>query len=304
MSTEIVTPPKPGKVGRPAAKSLKFSPGNHTYWLNGKRVRGVTGLISGGLPKPALIKWGPKFVAQIVEEWRTGEWPEERNELHADLYKAIDAGRFPEWLARTPDQYRDKAGARGHDVHEIAEQIIHGIDVEVPDWLMEWVTPYVDWLDEWDVKPILTEQSVASETHWYAGRIDCIATVGKLGGAVCGLDWKTSTNVYSATALQIAAYVRAEFTVTDEEPEVFLPIPEVERTLVVHIAPGATKVHDLGRSPAEIDEAFQDFLRVAAVAKRIDRIDGRWDPKLRKPVGGYLGDPLDLNDNDVTEDVA
>ena len=37
--------------------SLTFNPSNHRYRLDGKAVRGVTGLISAGTPKDALIPW-------------------------------------------------------------------------------------------------------------------------------------------------------------------------------------------------------------------------------------------------------
>lgn len=276
--------------------SLVFYPKSHRYKLDGEWVPGVTTLINKGLPKPALVKWAPKFVAQIVEEWRTGEWDESRDELHADLARAIRQGRFPEWLARTPDAYKTEKGAAGSEIHDIAERIIHGQDVDVPDRVLPYVQGYVEFLDRWDVRPIITEQSVGSREHRYAGRIDCIATVGALGGMTLGLDWKTSNNVYGSTALQIAAYVRADFTVTDDDPDTERPIPEVEGTAVAHITAEGTNLHWLGRDTQEVHEAFSDFLAVARVAARVPRIDGTWDRKLRKATGSYLSDPIDIEE--------
>lgn len=274
--------------------SLKYSDASHRYWLDGKPVRGVTSLIDGGLPKPALIKWAPKFVAQVVEEWRTGHWDESRDQLHKDLADAIREDRFPEWLARTPDKYKEAKGATGTEVHHLGERAAHGEDVDVPDRLLPYVNGYIEWLDSWGVEPIITEQSVGNRTHWYAGRIDMIAKIARLGDEIVGVDLKTSNHVYSSTALQVAAYCRAEFTVTDDRPEKELCLPPVDRTIVVHITPEGTRHYDLGKDPAEIDEAFADFLRVKAVADRIGRIDGKWNAKARKALGGYLSDPIEL----------
>lgn len=243
----------------------------------------MTGLIGDGLPKPGLIKWAPGLVADYVID----NWPD-----------VVDAYRHnPEalrWdLRKLPENTRDEAGVRGSEIHAVAEDVIHGRPVDVPDRILPYVNGYVDWLDSWGVQPIITEQSVASREHWYAGRVDCVARIDSLGGTF-GLDWKTSNKVYSSTALQLAAYVRAEFTVTDGNPEDEQPIPAVDGTIVVHITDHGTEAHWLGRDTAEIDEAFQDFLTVAAVAKRISRIDGRWDSKIRKAVGGYLSGPIEL----------
>lgn len=274
--------------------SLVFYPKSHRYKLDGQWVRGVTGLIGSGLPKPALIKWSANFVAQIVADDYYNNRPDERDQLYIDMETAKTQGQLYDWLRRAPERYRDAKAATGTEVHEIAEKIIHGEPVAVPDRLLGHVTGYVKWLDAFGVEPILTEQSVGSRTHQYAGRVDSICKIAGLGGGIFGVDWKTSNNVYSSTALQTAAYLRAEFTVTDDDPETELSIPKVDGNIVVHITEEGTKAHWLGRSPAEIDEAFDDFLAVIAVARRIDRIDGKWDSKLREAVGGYLSDPIEL----------
>lgn len=270
--------------------SLTFSQASHKYRLDGKSVKGVTSLIGGGLPKPALIKWAPKFVAQIVEEWRTGEWDQSRDQLHADLVEAIQSGRFQEWLSRTPESYRDAKAATGTVVHALGESVAHGRDVDVPDRLLPYVEGYARWLDKFDVHPTLTERPVASRKHWYAGTFDMFAT-SNLTDGLAQFDLKTSNSVYGSAALQTSAYARAEFFM-DGETE--CPIPDLDATLVVHITPDGSRAHWLCRDRAEIDEAFEDFLRVAAVAQRVNRIDGRWDRKIRRAVGGYLSEPIEI----------
>lgn len=262
--------------------ALKFSEKSHRYTLDGKPVQGVTGLIGGGLPKPALVKWAPQLVADYVID----NFPEIQ-----DAYR-----HNPEslrWdLRKLPEKKRDDAGARGTEVHALGEAIAHGREVEVPERLVPYVEGYARWLDKFDVRPILTERSVASRQHWYAGTFDMIAESSspKLAPLLM-TDLKTSASVYGSTALQVAPYIRAEFYLDGAFER---PLPDVDGAIVVHITEEGTKAHWLCRDRDEIDEAFRDFLAVAQVARRVSRIDGRWDSKLRKAVGSYLSDPIEV----------
>lgn len=272
--------------------TLTFSPGSHTYRLDGKLVRSVTALIDQGLKKTALLKFPAMYLAEIVADDFYDRRKPEREKLYADLEKAADSGRLYEFLRYAPERYRDDKADQGTKIHQIAEKLVNGQPVQVPDELADHVNGLARWLSRFGVQPLLTEQSVASRTHNYAGRADTIATVQALGGAVATLDWKTTNHVYGSMALQLAAYSRAEFTVTDADPKTELPIPDVDMTVIVHITPDGTHAYPLGRDRTEIDEAFGDFLLVAQLARRMKRIDGIWNPKTRKAEGSYVGDAL------------
>lgn len=41
---------------------------NHSYRLNGDKLPGVTTIIGDGLPKPALIGWAAKTIAEYVAD--------------------------------------------------------------------------------------------------------------------------------------------------------------------------------------------------------------------------------------------
>lgn len=239
---------------------LKFNERAHRYWLDGRPIPGVTTLIGKGLPKPAIPYWAAKQVAEYV-----ADNPEGVNALR-------DAGRGPmvAALKEVPWQKRDEAAIRGTDVHDLAERIIHGGQVDVPDHLLAHVEGYAHFLDTFDVEPILTETPVASRAHWYAGKLDAVV---RMGGQTWLLDWKTSKGVYGETALQTAAYARAEFYDTGEGPT---PMPEIERIGVVHITADGSRLYDLG----DIETAHRLFLHVAWVAKQTD-----W-------IKGLIGDPL------------
>lgn len=254
--------------------SLTFNEAAHRYKLDGKAVTGATTILGAGIPKPAIAYWAAKVAAETAAEWacnlrQTGDdW----------TLQNID----PEALAKTwkqaPWKKRDEAAVRGTAVHDIAERVVHGTDVDVPDEYLSHVNGYVEFLDAWDVQPILTEKSVASREHWYSGRFDLIASIpGLHDGAPVEIDLKTSNNVYADTAYQAAAYARAEFYVEDNDPDTEHPIPDVAATYVAHVTANGTRLYELSPDRAHIDASFETFL--AALA-----IKNRWNPRDLKEI--------------------
>lgn len=245
--------------------TLKFNAKTHRYWLDGKPIPGVTSLIKGGLPAPALTYWSARTVAEYVAD----------NPEHVEQLRQMGRAPMVAALKETPWQKRDEAAVRGTDVHALAEQLVHGREVDVPEHLADHVEGYVRWLDTWQLAPVLTERSCANATHWYAGRFDCI---GDIGGVRWLLDWKTSSGVYGETAMQTDAYRNAEFYVEDDAPDVHLPMPEgIERLGVVHITAAGTQLYPLDSTGAP----FRDFLHCAWISRRANDIKG------------YIGQPLD-----------
>lgn len=258
--------------------SLKFVESNHSYWLDGKRIKGVTTLLSAGIPKPALPYWSAKSVAEYVIA----------NPDAVEQLRAMGDGPAVAALKQIPWQKRDVAAVRGTDVHDLAEKIIHGQDVEVPDHVLGHVQGYVDWLEEFDVQPILTEQPVASRKWRYGGKFDAIVTIGRgpWAGRSPLLDWKTSSGVYGETALQTAAYSLAEFYAPDNTTEITMPY--IDCTGVVHITEHGTTLHPLANTKDELVEHFKIFTHAAYIANKVDAIKG------------FVGEPMTLE----TENVA
>ncbi|ROR97819.1 hypothetical protein EDD28_2428 [Salana multivorans] len=252
---------------KPRPSGLRFSESAHRYWLDGKPVPGVTTIIGKGIPKPALPYWAAKSVAEYVVQnpdgvralWEMGEAP------------AIAA------LKAVPWQKRDEAAVRGTDVHALAEQIINGAEVEVPDHLLAHVEGYAHWLDEWAVEPIITEQPVGHRALWYAGTLDAVVRFGRGPWAeqTALLDWKTSSGVYGETALQTAAYAGAEFYGLAGQEQ---PLPQIDHIGVVHITAQGSALYDLG----DHAEAFRVFQHVHYLASRTD-----WLKNL-------VGDPMEM----------
>lgn len=234
---------------------IRFSPGNHRYFLDKQPIPGVTTLLKG-IPKPALVYWSARTVAEYVAD-------------NIDSVAAMleQGGRGPTvaFLKEVPWQQRDAAGARGTDIHALAELLVHGNDVDVPPAIAGHVQGYARWLDEWQPEPIFTERPVYHRSQWYAGTPDYI---GVMGGSTWCLDWKTSKGVYGDAACQVAAYINAEHYQADpQQPD--LPMPEIERGGVVHITPEGTTLHEV----TNLDAAFKDFRHAAWIYRGKDRID-------------------------------
>lgn len=257
--------------------SLTFQESTHRYRLDGKPVTGATTIIGGGVPKPALTYWAANQAAEAAADWAASFKDLPPSEAAWNLASIDRDSLYEEWR-KAPWKKRDEAAVRGTAVHDLAEHVVHGDDVDVPDPLVPYVTGYVDFLDAWDVTPILTEKSVANREHWYSGRFDLIASIpGLHDGAPIEIDLKTSNNVYADTAIQAAAYARAEFYVEDDAPDTELPLPDVAATYVAHVTPNGTHLYELSPDREHIDQSFQTFLAALAVKNR-------WNPKNLKEV--------------------
>ncbi|QKY78987.1 exonuclease [Arthrobacter phage Jinkies] len=268
--------------------SLRFLPKSHQYRMTEHpgpahktenpelRVTGATTILNGGIPKPNLMNWYARTVAEYVRD----------NPLEVEHLRQLEAeteGAMIRELAKAPERVRDAAAVRGTDVHALAEKILHGLAVDVPADLAPYVDGYLALIDAWDIQPVLTETSIGNRKDWYAGRLDSIATIGALGGEPVLLDWKTSNRVYGETGLQCAAYAKAEFYVTDDAPDTEIPLPQVARTMVCHITPDGSHLYDLARNPAEIDRHYDMFVAAAFTAKTAKERDGIITEPLQLP---------------------
>jgi hypothetical protein len=176
----------------------------HSYYdPSGALVSGVTTLLKG-YPKPALVDWAARSVA---------EWAGDHKDDFADLTpskvtkQALEAFRGG----------RQGAMAKGKTIHELAEYLMRGDEVEVDPSQENYVDQFLRWVADFEVSPIAAEVMIVSPSYTYCGTADLLCF---LGDRLALIDYKTgSTGIWPETALQLAAYAWADSYVdpaTDE----------------------------------------------------------------------------------------
>lgn len=236
--------------------SLVYYPKSHRYKLDGSWVQGVTTILKQGLPNSSLMYWSARTVAEFVAD----------NDAQVEQLRGMGRNSLVAALKEVPWTARDAAAARGTDVHALAERLVAGDEVDVPEHLAGYVDGCVQFLNDWQPEAIFTERPSAHRAHRWAGTPDL---VGRLpDGRVCLIDWKTSKAVYESHAYQQCAYAHAEFYNDEDGNE--QPFPKIDIGLVVLL-----RQHDYQVHPVDItDDAYTDFRYIHAVSRagKADRV--------------------------------
>ena len=192
----------------------------------GQQVPSVT-TISGLIDKPHLVPWSAKLAAEFAAD----NAEEILGLTDRDLRVAcIKAGA-------------EKARAVGRDLGSSAHNAIEGLTLgrmtmaDVPEDVQHHVAGWSAWVREFVASFLLVEATVWSHRYGYAGTLDAVVTLKD--GRVCLVDYKTSKDVYTEAALQLAALRFADCVVsTDGE----FAMPRIDCCAVLHLpAPVLTK---------------------------------------------------------------
>ncbi|MGN6245147.1 MAG: hypothetical protein ACTHQ3_15955 [Motilibacteraceae bacterium] len=251
-------------------RGLKFSEASHRYWLDGKPVPGVTTIL-GVLDKKALPKWAAGEVATYVADHPDG----------VETLRGMGRGPMIAALKGIPWQKRDDAGHRGNVLHDYAEQLLKGQQIDVADEHVAVMESALDFMADWHIEPLLIEAPVASREHQWAGTLDLIARyrrpdTGARGVAI--FDWKSGKAIYPEFAWQLGAYGHAEFTGLDGDEQ---PLPATDAAFGVQIRADGYDVHPLAYGP----EIYAEFITIRQTYEIAKRGRGDW----RKPGTGYVG---------------
>jgi hypothetical protein len=218
----------------------------------GVKIRGVTTILSDGLPKPALLNWA----ANVTAEYAVDRWDDLSALSPSKRLKELQGARYAD---------RDAAANRGTQVHGLAERLAQGEEVDVPDALRGHVESAVRFLDDWNVQPVITEAVVVSYKHMWAGTLDLIADLAD--GQRWLLDYKTSrSGAYGDTAFQLAAYRYADCYL-DPVSGVELPMPEVDAAGVAWIRADGYDLYPYEAGAAQ----YREFRYIQMVAELGDR---------------------------------
>jgi hypothetical protein len=185
------------------------------------------------LAKPFLIGWAAKMSAECAVEDHAliGEMLKKKTGKKAALDYVKQA------------RFRDSEGKadRGTIVHAAIEAYVEGKSVDkaavqfaleekmVPEGLWAATFKMIDGVQEFlfDYEPeiLWSEATVYSRKHEYAGTADLIAKV-RIGESILPavIDVKTGKSIYNETAMQLAAYARADFVgLNDGKEKPLLP---------------------------------------------------------------------------------
>lgn len=278
------------KTPKPDTRIIRSGTG-HRYELDGEKAPGVTTVLGNGIPKPALVGWAARMVAEyVIDRLRIVDGHVIADDLITDLKAYNQTRKWPERLgngelprlglakilATVHYADRDEAGNRGTEVHKLAEALARGEEVTVPDALRGHVDAYIAFLEEWDPTDAVLEFVVVNRRWRYMGRGDIIATLpwvelpdGSRWGGRTLLDVKTSrSGPFGEVALQLAGYGFAESIVDADGNE--QPMPKVDSFGVVWVRADGYDLH-----PFVVDElAFRTFLKAKDVGQWLDRDNG------------------------------
>jgi len=239
----------------PARRVDKVAFGKPTHYYvdaKGDRIPGVTTILSEGINKPALINWA----ANTTADYAVNRWDELGGLEVSERLKRLKKARYEDL---------DQASRRGTEVHALAEELVHGREIRVPDELRGHVESYTQFLDDWEPKALLTEVTVINYSVGYAGTLDLIFELPD--GKKILADVKTSrSGIYGEVALQLAAYRHAEVYLDPKGGE--RPMPQVDECYALWIRADGYSV-----IPMQTDQAvFDDFRRVMQVVRVAERL--------------------------------
>lgn len=249
----------------------------HWYKLEGDKVDGVTTVLRNGVPKPALVGWAARTIAEYVAD--RIEYDDERGwsaaPLVRDLEKKARTGHkrwrqgsridIVEQLKGVHWDERDAGANRGTEVHKLAERITRGEELDVPDVLVGHVDSYIQFLDDWQPTDLLLERTIINRRWRYMGTFDIVC---KIAGRWWLIDIKTNrSGVFADMALQQAMYRYAETYLDEDGAE--QPMPPIEQCAVLWVRADG---YDL--IPVLADESI---FRIGLYAQQMGRFLNRDD---------------------------
>lgn len=245
---------------RPRAATRRIDRGrSHEYVLDGVKADGVTTLINGGIPKPALTGWAAREVAELVCQRR-------------EILQEMTDDEIVDFLKGAPFRTRDRAANRGTEVHALAAKLARGEKVEVPEELIGHVDAYLDWRRRWDPQDELVERTIVNRRYRFAGTFDLWCRLPGLGA--CLIDLKTNrSGPFGEVAVQLAAYAHGEAYLDSDGVE--RPMPAIEWFGVLWLTGDSWEL-----VPFDVTEReFRTFLYAAETA--------RWVQQRAQAVRGY-----------------
>lgn len=245
--------------------------GYYADHTTGDRLRSVTTILSGGVPKPGLVHWaGNTCTDSAIENLpllvAASRHPEQLEELRA-------------WIKKAHTRKKDERAEVGSLVHRVIESRILGtqlpesISIGDTEWALDGpeLAPFLEHLlrfeADWKPRWTASEMVVANPEDGYAGTLDYLlgadgligdalrakgykvpAGVDLMGDTKTGGDWGRVTaaghvhGVYPEAGLQMSAYRRAKVAWLRDGSRVPMP-PAAEVGIVLHLRPEGYRIY-------------------------------------------------------------
>jgi hypothetical protein len=245
----------------------------------GQRLRSVTTIINGGVPKEQLIFWA----ANTCTDAAIQALPQ----LVAASRSSEKLAELRDWIRRAHTRKKDERADIGTAVHNIIEAHVLGLPIPPELLANEEMAPYLEnfltFVEEWQVEFTASEMVVAHPEHLYAGTLDymlqsppLVAALRDLGYDVPDdvdlmgdtktggtLDKLTSAGhvhgVYPEAGLQMSAYRKATVCWLRDGRRV--PMPKTaEVGVVLHLQANGYRVY-----PALCGDDIYEYFRYAQV---------------------------------------
>lgn len=278
----------------------------------GDRLRSVTTILGGGVPKPALMFWSAQTCTDCALD---------------NLPALVAASRFPEqlaelrsWILRAHTRKKDERAEVGGLAHKVIESRILGTplpqEITVGDttWAVDGpeLAPFLEQIllfeKEWRPEYLASEMTVANPDDGYAGQLDFIlASKGLIGDALrakgfdvptdlnimgdtkTGGEWDRVTSaghvhgVYPEAGLQMSAYRKAKVCWLRHGEKVPM-LQTAEVGIVLHLRPEGYRLY-----PARCGDLEYRYFRHAQMVDE-------WSSRLAsaKADDPVIGEPLQL----------
>jgi hypothetical protein len=264
-----------------------FGKGGHAYRLDcdcpGRyrkddrhKITGVTTAL-GVLAKPGLTGWAGRVTAEYaIDNWdRLGELP---------LSERLDELRGVQYRTKT------KAAVKGNKLHEIAEQLVKGEDIYVPEEARPEAERLARWLDREQYEGWGGEVPCVNIENQYGGTLDNAGILHRRGERVL-IDFKRTRAIYEENVYQLAAYRHCDLWQPNGEASEHA-MPEFDATYVVHITPDSVNL-----VPVEADRScFEEFLYILQVHR--DQQAASDDSRIGAPLPAFRDDEEEIPDGE------
>ena len=186
----------------------------HRYKRGKKLYTSVTGALGLG-PKPWMTPWAEKMqrlsdreaCIRVAREVATSNVLGPNTDAFDEMVGRLFDKEQSE--AKAARKHRDDAADLGSEIHalihhELSERMgVKLPDPEVSDRAIELMKPWMEWADEVELLPVLSEFAMVTDEGELGGTADLLAFVK---GKLTLVDWKTGAAIYLSSHIQTVGY--------------------------------------------------------------------------------------------------